>query len=227
MAQSTFEVASVRPNRLNDRIVTIDIGPGGRFYARGYSLGLLIQRAYGVLGWQLRGAPTWADVDRYDVEAHASVQGNLTEAQLQPMLQALLADRFKLIAHRDSKSFPGYELTVARGGPKLRGTNDGEHPETIRLGHTALRGTGVTMDELAKTLAGLLAMPVANKTAIAGTYDIGFQWTEPVPAPITEPSSGGSTIFSAIEDQFGLKLVPKAVTVPIIVIDHAEKASEN
>src|ERR1700687_4610939 len=89
-----FEVASVRLNTANDRIVTINVGPGDRFSARGYTLVLLMQRAYGVMDWNVTGGPAWIRTDRYDVAAKANIAGNLTEERLQPMLQKLLADRF-------------------------------------------------------------------------------------------------------------------------------------
>src|SRR6266446_633836 len=85
-APTEFEVASVKPNTANDRIVTINVGPGGRFAARGYTLVLLMQRAYGVMDWNVTGGPAWIRTDRYDVSAKAVVAGNLTEGQLQPML---------------------------------------------------------------------------------------------------------------------------------------------
>src|SRR6202158_2177599 len=113
-----FEVASVRPNTANDRIVTISVGPGGRFAARGYTLVLLIQRAYGVMDWNVSGGPGWIREDRFDVTAKANVAGNLTEQQLQSMLQGLLAERFKLKLHRSSKEISGYALAIAKGGPK-------------------------------------------------------------------------------------------------------------
>src|SRR6202165_2948191 len=88
-APTEFEVASVRPNTANDRIVTINVGPGGRFACRGYTLVLLMQRAYGVMDWNVSGGPGWIRTDRYDVAANASVAGNLTERQLRPMLVGL------------------------------------------------------------------------------------------------------------------------------------------
>ena len=122
-APKTFEVASVKPNTLEDRIVTIDVGPGGRFTARGYTLVLLMQRAYGVMDWNVTGGPGWIRSDRFDVAANASVVGNLTERQLQPMLQALLAERFKLNLRKSSKEMPGYALVVTNGGPKLKASS--------------------------------------------------------------------------------------------------------
>src|SRR6266404_5068914 len=86
-----FDVASVRLNTANDRVVSINVGPGGRFACRGYTLVLLMQRAYGVMDWNVTGGPGWIRTDRYDVAANALVPGNLTEEQLKPMLQALLA----------------------------------------------------------------------------------------------------------------------------------------
>src|SRR5260370_41934238 len=92
-ASPAFEVASIKPNTANDRIVTINVGPGGRFAARGYTLVLLMQRAYGVMDWNVSGGPGWVRSDRWDVIAKANVAGNLTEKQLQPRLEALLAAR--------------------------------------------------------------------------------------------------------------------------------------
>ena len=120
-----FEVASVRENKLDDRIVTINVGPGGNFNARGYTLVLLMQRAYGVMDWNVTGGPGWIRTDRWDVAAKGNVSGNLTERQLQPMLQALLAERFKLRLHRDAKETSGYALVVARGGSKVHAFADG------------------------------------------------------------------------------------------------------
>src|SRR6266480_1943079 len=102
-ASVKFEVASIRPNTADDHIVTINVGPGGRFAARGYTLVLLIQRAYGVMDWNIAGRPGWIRTDRWDVSANANIAGDLTEVQLQPMLQGLLAERFKLRLRKGSK----------------------------------------------------------------------------------------------------------------------------
>src|SRR5258705_3872110 len=138
-APTEFEVASVRPTAANERTVAIDIGPGGRFATRGYTLQLLIQRAYGVMGWNIAGGPGWLDTDRYDVSAKAIVEGNLKEQQLRPMLQRLLADRFKLKLHEESKEMSGFALVTAKDGPKLKASADGEeHPDAFRLSNAGL-----------------------------------------------------------------------------------------
>src|SRR5262249_45348867 len=133
-----FEVASVRPNTLNDRIVSIAVGPGGRFVARGYTLVLLIQRAYGVMDWNVEGGPGWIRIDRFDVAATAKVTGNLTEAQLRPMLQDLLAKRFRLRTHMGEKQMSGHALVVTASGLKARISSDGEHPDNGRMNNKGL-----------------------------------------------------------------------------------------
>ncbi|MDP8979617.1 MAG: TIGR03435 family protein [Acidobacteriota bacterium] len=229
-APREFEVASVRPNTANDRIVTINVGPGGRFAARGYTLGLLMQRAYGVMDWNITGGSAWIRTDRYDVVATAAVAGNLTEAHLQPMLQALLADRFKLKLHRVSKEVSGYALTVAKEGPKLKASPDGEeHEDSFRLNQTGMKGQGITMANLARFVGGKLGLIAVDRTGLTGVYDFNVDWPD-----VTDPDSGVSlsealrpVVFAALQNRLGLKLVAQKVSVPVLVIDSVQKASEN
>jgi uncharacterized protein (TIGR03435 family) len=129
----TFEVASVRANVANDRTVTVKVSPDGRFTARGYTLALLIQRAYAVRYGYVLGGPGWAYADRFDIAAKASVPGRFTEAQLRPMLADLLAGRFRLKVHTERKEELGYALEVGRGGARLTRSAEGEeHPDDAR-----------------------------------------------------------------------------------------------
>jgi uncharacterized protein (TIGR03435 family) len=232
LGPTEFEVASIRQNHLNDRIVTIHVGPGGIFTARGYTLQLLMQRAYGVMGWNISG-PGWLDETRYDISAKATVAGNLTEKQLRPMLQALLADWFKLRLHRESKEMSGYALIVARGGPKIKPSADGEeHADTFRFGGTGLSGQGISMADLARYVAGKVGQVAVDQTGLKGFYDLKAEWTvEPAQSagglPVDPREALQSAVFGALEDQLGLKLNPQRITVQMLVIDHAEKASEN
>ena len=176
--QSEFDVASIRLNTANDRIVTINVGPGGRFAAKGYTLKLLIQRAYGVMGWNISGGPAWSDTDRYDVAATATIPGNLTERQLRPMLQGMLADRFKLRLHEDSKEMSGYALVLAKDGPKVTAAADGEeHPDTFRMNQAGLKGQGLAMEDFARYVAGKLGLVAVDKTGLKGLYDFEAEWT--------------------------------------------------
>ena len=233
-AQSEFDVASVKPNRLDDRIVTIHIGPGGRFAVRGYTLKLLIQQAYSVMGWQIAGGPPWADSDRYDITATVRMPGDLTRERLSPMLERLLADRFQLRIHRDSKEMAGFALEIGRGGAKLKPASDGvPRPDTIRMSGIGFRGQGLTIADLVQIIGGTLSRPVADKTALKGLYDVELHWTEQTDRNsygLPNPEStdlDGSNLFTALRDQLGLKLTAQKIAVPMIVIDRAEKASSN
>jgi uncharacterized protein (TIGR03435 family) len=233
-APTEFEVASVRPNKADDHIVTINAGPGGRFTARGYTLVLLMQRAYGVMDWNVSGGPGWIRTDRYDVTAKANVSGNLTEEQLRPMLQALLAERFKLRLHQGSKEMAGYALVLGKGGPRVKASADGEeHPDTFRMNATGLSGQGISMENLAQYVAGKLGLVAVDKTGLKGVYDFKVDWPEE-----TDRSTGGLpgldprdalrlAVFAALQEQLGLKLAAQKITVQMLVIDSAEKASEN
>jgi uncharacterized protein (TIGR03435 family) len=231
-APTEFEVASVRPNTANDRIVTINVGPGDRFAARGYTLVLLMQRAYGVMDWNVTGGPGWIRTDRYDVAAKANVVGNLTEEQLRPMLQRLLAERFKLRLHRASKEMAGYALVVGKGGPKLKVSADSEpHPDTFRMRGGELSGQGITMEDFARYVGGKLGLVAVDKTGLKGVYDFNVKWREEPDSsvlPGDDPREAlRATVFSALREQLGLKITPQKITVQMLVIDSVEKASEN
>lgn len=152
-------MASVRRNIAGDRLVTVDVGPGGRFSARGYTLLLLMQRAYGVMDWNVFSGPGWIRTDPRDVSAKAGAAGDLTEEQLRPMLQRLLAQRFRLQLRESTKEMPGYALVVAKGGHKLKPSADGEeHRDTFRLNTAGLSGQGISMPDFARFVAGKLGL---------------------------------------------------------------------
>ena len=232
-APAEFDVASVRLNTANDRIVTISVGPGDRFAARGYTLVLLMQRAYGVMDWNVTGGPGWIRTDRYDVSAKAGVAGNLTEAQLRPMLQRLLAERFKLKLHQGSKEMSGYALVVAKGGPKVKAsTGVEEHADTFRMNATGLSGQGITMANLARYVGGKLGLVAVDETGLKGVYDLKVQWPEQDQNTSGLPGADPrdelrAAVFTALQEQLGLKIVPQKITVQMLVIDSVEKASEN
>jgi uncharacterized protein (TIGR03435 family) len=231
-APAEFEVASVRPNLVDDRIVTIRVGPGGTFSARGYTLVLLIQRAYGVMDWNVSGGPAWIRTDRYDVAAKANVQGDITEAELKPMLAKLLADRFKLTLHHSSTQTSGYALEVAKGGPKLKPTADGEeHQNTFRMTNAGTSGQRISMRDFARFFGGKLGLIMVDETGLTGPFDFKADWkmdTDRAAADLPGADSREplrEAAFDALQTQLGLKAVPKKVTVEILVIDHADKAS--
>ena len=232
--QPEFEVASVRLNRLDDRIVRVNVGPGNRFSARGYTLGLLIQRAYGVMGWNISGGPEWVHTDRWDVTAKGNTTGNLTESQLQQMLQRLLAERFRLRLHKESKEVAGYAMTVARGGVRMQAAAiPAETPDTFRMRNGELSGEGIALEHFAQWVGGKLYTILADQTGLRGFYNFSAKWTEP-----PDESGGGiadvdsrderrAGAFAALQSQLGLKISAQKVSIETLVIDGVERASEN
>jgi uncharacterized protein (TIGR03435 family) len=238
-APAAFDVASVKPNRANDRLVTISVGPGGLFSAKGYTLVLLIQRAYGVMDWNVTGGPGWIRDDRFDIVAKANTKGDLRESELQPMLAKLLEDRFRLKLRRTTTTASAYALVIAPGGPTLRPSPDGEeHRDSFRLTNTGMIGQGISMRNFARFFGGKLGLIVADETGLTGLYDFSVNWTiddsrlriaedrplEAIPAPDPkEPLREAA--FAAASKQLGLNVVPKRVAIETLVVEHAERAS--
>src|SRR5215471_2007687 len=223
-----FDTASVRANVANDRIVTVQVSPDGRFTARGYTLVLLIQRAYAVRYGYVLGGPGWAYADRFDVAAKASVPGRFTEAQMEPMLADLLAERFRLRVHTEIKEVPGYALEVARSGARLtRSAENQEHPENARMTNEGFTFQGIGMADFVRFLGNKLGVPLVDETGLAGLYDIHVRWDVPL-GRVANPQPGDEAVdmlreaaLRTVEQQLGLKVKAKKVGIPAVIIDHA------
>ena len=227
-----FEVASVKANRLDDRIVQVRVGPGPTFMARGYTLVLLIQRAYGVMDWNVSDGPAWIRGDRWDVNAKADIAGDLTEAALQPRLAKLLADRFKLRLHETTQEMPAYALEIARGGPKLTPSPvQTEERDTFSYTATGLEGHGISMADFARFVAGKLGLVGVDQTGLKGFYDMKAEWRVPPPGatlPGDDPREPmRAAVIAALESQLGLKLSARKVPVRMLIIDSVERATDN
>jgi uncharacterized protein (TIGR03435 family) len=224
----SFDVASIKPNRLDDRIVSIGVGPGARFTARGYTLALLIQRAWGVMDWNIIGGPSWIRTDRFDIVAVSSLAEPLSEARLQPMLQGLLADRFSLKLHKETKAMDGYALVVARSGPRMKAAADGAgDPDSFRFTNAGLSGRGISMPDLARFVAGKLGLVATDKTGLKGFYDVDATWTvQPDLSgglPVDPRDALRTAVFDAMEDALGLKFESSRGPFEVLVIDSAEQ----
>ena len=201
----------------------------GGFSSRNLSVSMLIQSAYNVKPWEIVGGPGWLTTDGYDIEAKA--EGNPTFQEKLEMLRPLLADRFQLKFHRETRQMPIYSLTVAKNGPKLQATAAGVRG-FIRPGRGLIDGKGVTMGTLAGFLGGSLGQRVTDNTGVIGGFDIRLEWTpteveadykyDDRPIDPTGPS-----IFAAIQEQLGLKLEASKGPIEVLVIDHVERPSEN
>jgi bla regulator protein BlaR1 len=141
------------------------------------------------------------------------------------MIRALLIDRFKLTAHRETKTLPVYELIVAKGGIKFHPTGPDIPPGSHMrgTGRTGFNATGYFMDGLANYLEDRVERNIIDKTNLPGRYDFSLKWAYDNPA---DPDSGPS-LFTALEEQLGLKLQPAKGPVEILVVDHVEMPSEN
>jgi uncharacterized protein (TIGR03435 family) len=233
-------VASIKPGDPNDQRESILTSPGGRFTAKGVTLRELISEAYDLRDHQISGGPGWMGSARFDIDARPSsaveiALGPAGFSQIRPMIQSLLEERFRLAVHRETKQEPVYELVVARGGPKLKEVPDSANASQSGL-HTERQkivGTAARAPMLARVLAGRLGRSVIDKTGLTGKYDFTLEYT-PDPGPLAgeqdappPPDSSGPSLFTALQDQLGLKLESAKGPVEVLVIDHAEKPDAN
>jgi uncharacterized protein (TIGR03435 family) len=236
-----FEVASIKPGDPNSEIFRIGNMPGGRFTANNATLKMLIQTAYDVRSHQISGGPNWLDSAKYDIDAKPDnatpiPDGPAGGPRVRLMLQSLLEDRFNLKLHRELRDEPVYELTIAKGGLKLKEAANSlkQQQRGMRIGRGQLTGTAAPIVILVNVLSQQLGRSVIDKTGLAGQYDFELKWTPDVgqaqggPADAGPPPDlGGPSLFTALQEQLGLKLESTKGPVDVLVIDRAEKPSEN
>lgn len=257
-APLSFEVASIKASAPDSRRVFLQFLPGGGMRVTNMTLKQVLAFGYDVRDFQISGGPAWINSDRYDIQArpeHAAdapatppdprqmsdEQRETLAQQMRERVRTLLADRFELAVHHDTKEAPVYALMVAKGGPKLK---ENTEPREGRQGMGMRPGGQVTataapVSMLANLLSNLMGRPVIDKTGLSATYDFELRWTPdsgqtlapagaPPPgaeAPPADPN--GPTIFTALQEQLGLRLESQKGPVDMIVIDHVEKPSEN
>jgi len=226
----------------------------GTFEATEVTVEGLVEMAFGVHdSWLIQGGPSWFRSEKFDIQAKAGnaanqelsgLHGDQGAAAKHRMLQALLADRFKLAVHRETKPLPGYALVIARNGPKLREADGIESVEgqwgSNAQGLLSFRRT--PMATLAEFLSDSLGCTVADHTGLKGNYNFTLQWRYPQTEADTsgEPEMGKpatknpqmldaseTSNFASIQEQLGLKLEPAKNPVEVLVIDHIEKPSLN
>jgi uncharacterized protein (TIGR03435 family) len=235
-ADPAFEVATIKlsdPNRPGRRLFSIR---GTEVTAVYTTVSDLIAFAYGVHAAQISGAPAWVESDKFDITGKSEGEGQPNPNQFKTMLQKLLADRFQLTLHRDKKQVTVYALR--NNGPKLTLSEaDSPIPNLIfRAGNWPVRNA--TMEEFAGVMQAHLDRPVVDQTGLKGRFDFQLQWTpdetssaspgqpgEP-PKPL-ERADSLPDLFTAIQQQLGLKLESTKAQVDFLVIDKVEKPSEN
>jgi len=222
-----FEVASIKPTNSASNSFSSGLATSnGRLTATNVTLKRCIMGAYAVGPNQIFGGPDWLDTDRFDIAAKADQP--VGDRIQMTMMQALLADRFKLRIHRETKPVQAYILEVAKNGPKLE-SGDGHGSKTSN-GRGDLVITNATMDRFAEILSRQTDLPVVNHTGIDGVFNLKLKWTPESTKPV-KPEDGaaaeGPSIFTAIQEQLGLRLHAQKIPIEVLVIDHAEKPSEN
>ena len=217
-----FDVASVKPQDPGGGSPHVSIaGDPGRLAFTNITVRGLIREAYGLKIYPPLRGPDALSTDRYDVIA--KVPPDASKEQRMLMLQRLLAERFKLVVHRETKELPIYRLVTGKDKPKLRAVeDDGTAPETGSGDGHQIKAHHISMNLLAATLQGWIGDIVVDATGLTGLYDLNldFNFDESM-------SSEGPTIFEAVQRQLGLKLEAGKGPVDVVIIDHVEKPSVN
>ena len=268
-ASPAFEVASIKPNKSGDGFIRFGLQPGGRFTAQNVPARELIRFAYNVQPFQIEGGPGWLNSDRFDVTAKA--EGELPQVgpgqagPIQDMMKTLLADRFKLKVHNETKEMPVYALVLARSDGRLgkqiepstvdcaasrgRGAGPGggrggpggppappqpgERPQCGMFMGIGNVGAGdVPMQQLAQLLSQRVQRIVVDKTGLTGRYSFNIEFTpDQMPPPGAAPpgvqlpaiNPDGPSIFTALQEQLGLKLESTRGPVETLVIDSIDQ----
>jgi uncharacterized protein (TIGR03435 family) len=223
--QQSFEATSLKREDPNSTVNYNGPSPPRQFPSNRISyrhtlLKSLIADAYGVEYLKISGGPDWLDLEHYDLDAKVEGNARLTLKEMQQMLQAVLQERLHLTVHNLSRAVPGYALLVAKGGARLQ-TNKGAPFGGMR-GVDELKFQHITTQAFAQTLSGTIKQPVVDETGLAGTYDIDLKFA-PEDAPPDAPNYKYGRIFSAIQDQLGLKLISRRIQVNYLVIDRVDR----
>jgi bla regulator protein blaR1 len=235
-----FEVASIKPTNSQTRVIGMFTYPGGKLSIIRYTLKMLIHDAYSINDNQISGGPNWINEDLYNVEAIAPAAAETSKfspaspktpppPEMLLMLRTLLADRFQLKLHTESKMGSGFALVVAPHGAKLTETKNHDAFKVVSSGRTGkverpdlIDAENASMAMFAAWLANAYRCPVLDQTGIKGDFDFKFEYASDTSEPDTGPS-----LFSVIQEQLGLKLVSIKAPIEILVIDHVEKPSPN
>ena len=220
-APAEFEAVSVKP--ADPASLGSSWGaPPGRLVMRGTTLKNLILSAYHLNEYQVCGGPMWVDSARFNIDA--KLPAGAPQDRIPFMTQSMLADRFKLEFHRETRILREFALVIAKGGPRLGKPNEGDHNGVATSQNTnQITGWGRPISELVGMLIGAVGAPVIDQTGLRGRYDFDLKFA-------SLDASGDDTlpsIFAVVQEQLGLKLEAIKGPVEVFIIDRAEKPSEN
>ncbi len=232
-AAPRFEVASIRVHEQAPHYIGIKTS-GPRFTADAEMIRGLVGWAYNLKNYQLKGPPSSSPIGdtMFDIVAKAEGDGTRTIEEFRQILQALLVDRFKLVIHREMREMQVYALVVGKNGPKLKESAMDADP----MGHLGVIGRNyqitrpkASMDDVVDAVANsFLDRPVVDRTRLTGTYELKLTFTPDIPSNRRgEPEPSDISIFTAVQEQLGLKLEPQKAQIEVVVIDHVEPPTEN
>ncbi len=237
-ANPTFEVATIKPSDPNVPGNWFRVN-GRNFTTHNISLDGLIKFAYGVHGKQILNGPDWMDHDTYDIAAVPDGEGQPSDKQWKGMLQKLIAERFKMTFHQDKRELAVFALTVSKDGPKnmAENTGGGSLPGMFFRGTPGgimLPANNATMKDFTGLLQEVvLDKPVVDQTGLKGRYDFTLKWAPDdsqfgghVPPP-SDAADAPPNLFTAVQEQIGLKIDSTKAMVDVMVVDHVEKPTAN
>src|ERR1700680_4719888 len=227
-----FELADIHPSAPSSNPFPQGGFRGDRYELRNATMLDLIRDAYGIDGANVLGGPSWLESDRFDV--FAKTPPNTSRETINPMLQALLADRFQLKVHNDTKPMPLFVLSRGKGKPKLKEAagsgNSGcqpqpQKPEPGTIPYAMVQCRNMTMEGFARNLrfmaGAYMTNPVVDSTGLKGSWDFDIKWTGR--ALLAQAGPDGISIFDAVDKQLGLKLEAQKLPTPVIVVDSVNR----
>jgi uncharacterized protein (TIGR03435 family) len=236
-ANPTFEVATIKPSKPDEPGKLFGVR-AGKFKTINFTLGDMISAAYGVQAKQVIGTPDWVWTEKYDIDAQSDTPGMPSRTQLMNEVQKLMADRFQLKFHRETRELSALILTVGKTGPKLKASEGGPKglPGLFFQGVGILNVTNATIPDFTGLMqSAVLDRPVVDHTGLTGKYDFRLKWTPDdaqlaqmgMKAPPTEAADAPPNLFTALQEQLGLKLESGKAQVEVLVVDKVEHPSAN
>ena len=233
-APTLFDVASIRPSNPATQGFGLTVR-GAEVVTIGTTLNDLMSVAYGVHAKQIIGGPDWMSSERFDITGRPQAEGIPSQTQIRALLRSLIETRFGLTTHREKRELPAYALTTSSGGPKMtkNDTNPNGLPGVGFKGLGAMGAVNATPADLATVLQlQVLDRPVIDRTGIQGRYDFTLTWTPDdsqfrsmrvnIPPPPTDPNAPPG-LFTAIQEQLGLRLESINAPVEVIVVDKVQR----
>jgi uncharacterized protein (TIGR03435 family) len=242
-ANPVFGVATIKPSSPDHPGWMVAIKGGRNFVTANTNLNDLISYAYGLHAKQIVNGPPWFLTDKFDIEAVPDAEGLPSREQFKIMVQKLLADRFKLAFHHEKKELSVYAITVAKGGPKLTVNTSGANAQMTGYGiqpQGAVTVNNLTIEAFAGVMQRtVLDRPVVDQTGLTERFDFVLKWTPDdsqfaqvrgagiIAPPHADDPNAPPSLYTAMQEQLGLKLEPAKAPTDVIVIDHVEKPSPN